>query len=67
MDETVSISIREYEALQRNSRRLKAIRDTLDEYHIKKKLIASRASEDHIHRLRRITINKISDLVHGRV
>jgi hypothetical protein len=63
----VTVPIEEYERLQRDSRALRAIRDTMTEYYMRKKLITSKVSEDHLHRLRRITLNIISELIHRKV
>lgn len=61
--ETITISIAEYEGLLRNSRKMKAIKDTLDEYHLRKQIVTvGLSSENSLHRLRRQTINKIYEL-----
>ena len=58
----VTISVAEYEALQRDSRKLRAIRDKMDEYHIRKRLV----EHNLLHRLRRKTLNEIAALLHRK-
>jgi hypothetical protein len=58
------ITHKEYEELQLDSRKLRAIRDILDEYHISKKLVVQRISEENsLHRLRRRTLSRIQVLI----
>ena len=59
----ISIDHAEYERLQRNSRKLQAIRDRWDQYHMEKKLAAEGISEDHMHKIRRRALNEIGEIL----
>ncbi|QGJ90102.1 hypothetical protein HWC80_gp110 [Mycobacterium phage Indlulamithi] len=61
--ETITIPISEYEGLLRKAMKVKAIREKLDEYHIRKKLVSAHVTHDHLHRLRRKTLAEIYQLI----
>ena len=64
---TVTLSVNQYERLMADSRKLKAIRDAVDEYHLTRKLVSARVTAGHLHRLRRKALSKISLLLQSKV
>lgn len=57
------VPLAELNKLRRDSRKLKAIREILDEFHLRKKLVSEHISEDHLHKLRRKAINEVYSIL----
>lgn len=56
----ITIPISEYQALQRDSRRVAVIRGIMDEFYMRRKLLLGTDSLQAMKRLRRVTLNRIS-------
>ncbi|AYN58021.1 hypothetical protein HWB90_gp118 [Mycobacterium phage Fowlmouth] len=63
----VTLTKSQYERLMADHRKLKAIRETVEEYRMTKKLIAAHISAGHLHRLRRKALSKITLLLQSKV
>ncbi|AVD99687.1 hypothetical protein HWB51_gp125 [Mycobacterium phage Cuke] len=63
----VTLTHGQYERLMADHRKLKAIREAVEEYMLTKKLVAAKVSAGHLHRLRRKTLSKITLLLQSKV
>lgn len=63
--DTIEIHMSEYEALQRDSRRVRCMRELLDEFYMRRKLIRVNIIDGprQIHSLRRVMVNRFSAIL----